>query len=350
MLANSANSCFNNCDTFLQLWAKPDYRSMRKYSTCQITFCLCPGYPLFCVASALEVLRHANRFCDVPYFFWTILCEDDKPLASSNGILMNPTCEIGSAPRSDFAVVVAGFEPIELDVPNIESWIRKAASAGSVIGGISNGGFVLAKTGLLKGYEATVHWEDFAAFSLTFPNVISRYQRYVVDRDRITCSGGTSTLDMFVEVVRDHLGSEISTKVSRQLLLQQYSGTAGDSEANSILNGSLHHSFRVQRALSLLDVSIDGNMSVSDLASRVGLSHRQLLRLFRREVGMTPSAVLAQRRLERARSLVLHSHLPLAAISSATGFSSQSHLTSAYKGHFGKTPAQHRRHHQIRHN
>ena len=152
---------------------------------------------------------------------------------------------------------------------------------------------------------------------------------------------------MFIEIVRQHLGSDISMQVSRQLLLQEFPGSAG-SDPNSILNGSHHFSFRVQRALGLIDVSIDGNLNVSDLASRVGLSRRQLLRLFRREVGMTPAAVLAQRRLERARSLVLHSHLPLATVSTATGFSAQSHLTSAYKNHFGTTPAQHRREYRMR--
>lgn len=321
---------------------------MADRSSCHVTFCLCPGYPLFCVASALEVLRHANRFCDEPFFSWSILCEGDEALPSSNGICISPTGSIDSAEDPDIAIVVAGFEPTVLQVPQIEKWIKNVAVAGCVIGGVSNGSFVLARNGLLKGYAATVHWEDFATFSVAYPDVSSRYQRYIVDRDRMSCSGGTSTLDMFLEIVRSFLGSHMSMTVSRQLLLQEFRDSAS-MDRNSILEGSHHYSFRVQRALSLIDVSIDGKMNVSELAARVGLSRRQLLRLFRREVGKTLAAVLAERRLERARSLVLHSHLPIAAIASAIGFASQSHLTSAYKDYFGTTPARHRRTRQIQH-
>jgi len=99
----------------------------------------------------------------------------------------------------------------------------------------------------------------------------------------------------------------------------------------------------VQRILGLLDADIAGSMTVNSLANKVGLSRRELLRLLRRETGQTPSDILNSRRLERARSLVLHSHLPLAAIANAVGFSSQSHLTMRYRQMYGVTPARHRR-------
>ena len=86
---------------------------------------------------------------------------------------------------------------------------------------------------------------------------------------------------------------------------------------------------------------------VSELASRIGVSRRELLRLFKKEIGKTPSEILNQRRLERAQSLVLHSHLSLAMVANTTGFSSQSHLTSKYRKRYGTTPAQHRREHRM---
>ena len=60
-------------------------------------------------------------------------------------------------------------------------------------------------------------------------------------------------------------------------------------------------------------------------------------------VNSTPSAVLARRRLDRARSLILNTRLPMAIIADSVGFSSQSHLTSSYRQRFGLTPAQQRR-------
>jgi transcriptional regulator GlxA family with amidase domain len=139
----------------------------------------------------------------------------------------------------------------------------------------------------------------------------------------------------------------LSLHVSRQMLLQEYT-QAGNNDGESIFDGSHHFSLRVQRALSLIDAGTEQRLNVAELAAQVGLSRRQLLRLFRREIGKTPAEVLMHRRLERAHSLVLHSHLPLAVVSSAVGFSSQSHMTSSFKKFFGTTPAEHRRSHQMR--
>ena len=110
-----------------------------------------------------------------------------------------------------------------------------------------------------------------------------------------------------------------------------------------VFDGSHHYSPKVQRILSLLDAGIDGPMTVNMLAEQVGLSRRELLRLLKRETGQSPSEILNMRRLERAKSLVQHSHLPLAAIAQAVGFSSQSHLTLRYREMFTVTPAQDRR-------
>ena len=314
---------------------------------CHITLCLCPGFPLFCIASALEVLRHANRFTDEQFYTWSLLCEDNEPIQDNNGLWLNPSTTIKDAVPSDMAFVVAGFEPTKIETPNIAAWLREQASTGRIVGGISNGGFLLAQAKLLEGFAATVHWEDFATFCVLYPQVKSRYQRYLFDRNRVTCSGGTSTLDLFIEIIRRDLGNDLSLTVSRQMLLQDYSNP-GKPESESILDGSHHFSFRVQRALSLIDPGVEQRMNVTQLAERVGLSRRQLLRLFRRETGKTPGEILMHRRLERAQSLILHSHLPIVAISSAVGFCSQSHLTSSYKKYFGITPAEHRRNHQMK--
>ena len=301
---------------------------------------------MFCIASALEVLRHANRFTEEPFYSWSFLCEDDEPIQSNNGLWLVPDTKIEDAISTGTAFVIAGFNPSQLQVPKLTNWLQTQASAGHTIGGISNGAFLLAQAKLLDGYAATVHWEDFASFCALHTNVRSRYQRFLIDRDRMTCSGGTSTLDLFLEIVRKDLGNDLSLIVSRQMLLREYT-QSGNVERDSIFDGSRHFSLRVQRALSLIDAGTEQRLNVGELAAKVGLSRRQLLRLFRREIGKTPAEILIQRRLERARSLVLHSHLPLAVVSTAVGFSSQSHLTSSYKKYFGTTPAEHRRTHQL---
>lgn len=311
-----------------------------------ITFCLCPQVPLFPIASAIEVLRHANRLADKPVYGWTFLCENDESVQDSNGLWLHPSCPIAQARDPDMAFIVAGAHANDLVQPQLLRWLQLQARHGRIVGGITNGAFQLASVGLLNHHAATTHWEDFESFCVLYPQVSAKYQRFVIDRKRITCSGGSATLDLFIEIVRLDHGPETALAVSRLMLLQDYS-LPRQSVDQLIFDGSHHYSPRLQRALSLLDAGVGQSINVSELAGRIGVGRRELLRLFKKEIGKTPSEILNQRRLERAQSLVLHSQLSLAMVASTTGFSSQSHLTSNYRKQYGTTPAQHRREHRM---
>lgn len=309
----------------------------------QLTFCLAPRLPLFGLVSALEVLRHANRMAAQEKYHWSFVTENDQGVEGSNGMWLQPSYRLRQAPDADMAFVVAGFTPWELSLPRLAKWLNSQGAAGVPLGGISNGGFVLAEMGLLDGYAATVHWEDFSTFYETYPLVKSRYQRFVVDGRRMSCSGGASTLEMFIEIVRSDLGEDIARRVSRQMVLGEYAVPDRGAEDSMLLADLQHYSPLVQRILNLLDAGIEGPMKVGALAERVGVSRRELLRLLQRETGRTPSDIINSRRLERAKSLVRHSPLPLASVADAVGFSSQSHLTVRYREKYGVTPARDRR-------
>lgn len=307
-----------------------------------IVFCLCAQLPLFCIASALEVFRHANRFSGKTVYRWTFLCENNEPIQDSNGLWLHPGAKIEDVNLVDAAFVVAGFNPLKQPSTQLKRFLIKEAKAGRIVGSISNGAFLLAESGLLEGRNATTHWEDFESFCVLYPQVRSRYQRFVIDENRMTCSGGTSTLDMFLEIVRRDFGNEVVLKISRQMLLRDFVDPPG-SAIKPVFDGAYHYSPRVQRALSLLDAGIEHKVNVELLARQSGLGRRELLRLFQKEIGMTPSSLLMQRKLERARSLILQTHLPIATIAAAVGYSSQAHLSESYRKNYSITPARHRR-------
>ncbi len=309
--------------------------------SCRIAFCLCPGLPLFSLASALDVLRHANRFAGREHYQWHLLTEGDQAVVDGNGLPLSPSIELAAIKKVDFAFIVAGFDAGQIDQPQLCRWLAWQARRDCIIGGISNGAFLLAATGLLNQHSATTHWEDFESFYLLFPETRARYQRFVIDRKRITCAGGSATLDLFIELVRQDLGNEIALKISRQMLLQEQSVVLPGTLSNR--TSRLQHSAPVQRALSLIEAGVGQSINVNELARRSGIGRRELLRLFRKELNSTPSQVLGRRRLDRARSLILNTALPMAAIADSVGFSSQSHLTSSYHRQFGITPAQQRR-------
>lgn len=95
----------------------------------------------------------------------------------------------------------------------------------------------------------------------------------------------------------------------------------------------------VRRTREYLAERMDVRVSLEDLAQAANLSRYHLLRVFKRTTGLTPHAFHVQRRVERAKSLLL-SGLPIAQVAADTGFVDQSHFTRAFKHLVGATPGQ----------
>lgn len=316
------------------------------HHTRHIAFALCQHLPLLAIASALEILRHTNRACGYEAYRWSLVSEDDLPVRDTTGLELTPSSTLRRLDKVDAAYVVAGFGAADLRAPKLEKWLMRQSMSGVTLGGISNGSYLLAKAGLLDGYQSTVHWEDFERFVQDYPTVHARYQRYVIDRKRHSCSGATSTFDLFLELIQREQGMDIALRVSSQMLLRNEPLSAQSSDL--LLQQNLQVTPRLQRAISALEASGDSPPSVSMLAEQLGMSRRTLRDLFQREIGLAPKQVLQIQRLSRAQALLRFSELTLSAISDATGFSSQSHMTSLYRKHYGITPAADRRQHHTR--
>ena len=85
---------------------------------------------------------------------------------------------------------------------------------------------------------------------------------------------------------------------------------------------------------------LDDELRLEHLSQLVGLGVHHFRRVFRRTFGQPPHRYLRERRLERARDLLLGTRDPVGMIALRTGFSDQSHLTRCFKRHFGTPPAE----------
>lgn len=302
-----------------------------------IAFALCPHLPLLAIASALELLRHANRAVGHEAYRWSLVSADDQPVLDTTGLTLAPTCALADLGAVHALYVVAGFGAAELQSPALLRCLRHYAKTRTALGGISNGAYLLARAGLLDGYQSTVHWEDFERFVHDYPAVRARYQRYVVDRQRFSCSGATATFDLFLQRIEVELGKEVALRVSMQLMLHGDPISARGREPAPAF--ALQLSPRLQRAISAIEASGDAPPSVASLARQLGMSRRSLYSHFQRELGIAPKQVLQRLRLNRVQALLQYSELSLSAIAEATGFSSQSHMGELYKRHFDTTPA-----------
>ena len=106
----------------------------------------------------------------------------------------------------------------------------------------------------------------------------------------------------------------------------------------SSLYGSKHRNEKLSKALSYMQETWEEPVSPSVIARQVGISTRQLERLFSRYLGMTPKTYMMVLRLERARVLLQQTQMRVIDVATACGFSTQSVFSKHYRRHFGIAP------------
>lgn len=296
------------------------------------------------VASALEPLRIANRMSGRSAFSWRVVSPDGDQIDASNGIPLvvdgGISREIAALSRGivpDFAFVVAGLEVEKRRHDLLVRWVRALAKRGVIVGGISTGAWILASAGILDGKACTLHWENIPAFAERFPGVEVRQELCVSDRNVLTCAGGTSAIDMMLHVVAERLGSEIAAAVAAQLILPAV--RALDQHQRGPIGRELHAvDGRLSDATRLMEESISTPIALADLAGRLGLSRRQLERLFERDLGKSPARYYLDLRLQHARHLLEQTDLRIIEVAMACGFASAAHFSKCFRQAYGRAP------------
>nr|WP_218646647.1 AraC family transcriptional regulator [Pseudomonas umsongensis] len=99
---------------------------------------------------------------------------------------------------------------------------------------------------------------------------------------------------------------------------------------------------RLQSVVAYMREHLAEDLSINQLAARAGVSPAHFRRLFDSAMGIAPHRYVMNLRLERALELLMQTDLPILHVALECGFSSQSHLTAAFKKEHGTTPAQFR--------
>lgn len=97
---------------------------------------------------------------------------------------------------------------------------------------------------------------------------------------------------------------------------------------------------QLEQVLEYIDTNLERAFSISELANALELSQYHFIRAFRNTLGQTPRHYVLQQRVSKAQELIQQGKLSLADIAYQLGFSSQSHMTTAFKQVLGTTPGQ----------
>ena len=304
-----------------------------------VTLLLVEGFSMMSVASAIEPLRSLNRLVDREAWRWRLASLDGGVLAASNGIPIPTEAAETALPGSQYFFVCGGLRIQSVDERRYLSILRKAARSGVRVGSLSTGTYLLARAGLLDGYRSTIHWENRPAFQEEFPDLVCTDKLYEIDRDRMTCSGGTAAMDLMLHLITERHGADLARRVANQFHHDRIRDER-DNQSGGRLERMSSLPPAVRNALKLMQRHVEDTISIAGIAEKVGMSPRQLERLFLRYLQTSPARYYLSLRIDRARELLLYSDRPVLEVAIAAGFTSTSHFAHWFKKLQGVRPSQ----------
>lgn len=301
---------------------------------------LLPAFNGLAAQAFIDPFRAANYLRGTTIYQWQFLSLDGQAVTASNGFVVGNTVGFSETQtRFDFLVVNASWTPEKYQDRQLQSWLRILAYQDTTLVGLDTGAFVLAFAGLMEGYRAVVHYEHNDAFGELFSNTQVDQVLFVVDRDRLTCCGGLAAVDLALEIIRIQQGIDLANAAARYIFQERLRpGEASQLSHNYEPIGSTVPEL-LRDAIILMERNLEKPLRLSKIAHDVGMSQRQLERLFNEFTGLTPMRYYINVRLYRARALLTQTELSIVEIASACGFNNTEHFTRSYKRYFKIVPS-----------
>jgi transcriptional regulator GlxA family with amidase domain len=276
-----------------------------------------------------------QRFCT-----WKMLGLSADPVHSSSGVAvcLDVTAEQVDLQAYDY-LVVFGSRTAERSKSLARYYaplLRRAARSGLSLVCVDNASFLLAQAGLLNGYKVALHWRHVPEFRAAFPRIDIRSEMiYCFDRDRISCSGGSAAIDMAVELLSRHCGRERALKGLADMLVDE---PRGEGHRLKSLEAEPEAGRHLSRAISLMRTLMADQLTVSELAGRLGIGRRHLDRLFVDRFKISAHDYWLAMRMDHVHWRVLNSNHSLAGIADEVGVGNASNLCRVFRKKFGYSP------------
>jgi transcriptional regulator GlxA family with amidase domain len=302
----------------------------------RIGFVLMPGFSLALLACAIEAFRLANDWSDTPPFVYTLFGLG-KEVRTDDGLAV-AVDELQSHASLDFVFLISSLNSAEFESQQLAGWLRRIARSGTVIAPLGAATVFVAKTGLLDGFRCTTHWRLHDQFAERFPRCRLVRDLYCFDRGRLTCAGGFSAMDLGLTLVSKLVKPTLAWEIAEFSMFSRIRSPS-DHQRTAVRWRYGIDDERVAASLELMEENIAIPMKLSAIALHVGISVRQLERLFRKELNKLPHQAYLDARMRRAHELLSQSDEAATSIALQCGFSDAAHFTRACKSYFGDTPA-----------
>lgn len=294
-----------------------------------------PEFPLNALILASEALRIANQNSGRELFRWRFVSEDGSPVRASNGMWMSADDSLQTMPPADYYLVFEGNLPVQRNSPKLLNQLRNVARFGATIGAVDTGSFALAQAGLVDDRQVVLHWEAVPSFKERFPQVGVNGQIYLMENQRITCAGGVATLDMMLDLIGRLKSPTLANEVANALVHTPRPATAPQRLDDRPKLAKLTLSDRI---LAVMERHLDFPLSLQEIADRLEVSHKTVLRECLRSFEETPMRLYLRIRLQASRNMLFYEEFSIKDVATACGFSYPSVFSRAFLAQFGMSP------------
>jgi transcriptional regulator GlxA family with amidase domain len=237
-------------------------------------------------------------------------------------------------------LLVADEAQAALKPANLRIVVERCRSA-PYWGGVGAGVLWLADAGVLNGVRTALPWALYADVDSVADHALFTPNLYEIDEQRLTCCGGAASIDFALTLVESIFGAAVQAQIKETLCIERVRGPEERQRvALQARFGALQP--KLTEAVTLMEANIEEPLSTDDIANLVGISRRQLERLFKQYLGSLPSRYYLELRLQRARLLLQSTNISIVQVGLMCGFSSGSHFSTAFGALFGNTPREER--------
>ena len=321
-------------------------RGSSSHKRLRIGFLLADRFTLSAFANFVDVLRLAADEADKsrPILCeWSVLSHNHSAIRSSCGVRVEPDTWLRDAGTYDYLVVVGGLIGDHSAISDeAVGYLRSAAGGKVPLIALCTGVFILQEAGLLQGYKCCVSWfhhQDFVDRFQTETPISDRI--FVVDRDRITCSGGQGAAHLAAFLVQRHIGQAAAVKSLNIMMIENV--LSGERPQPGPQFTRHIHDTLVKRAVLRMQQNIEVPKTTEELAGELKVGRRTLERRFQADLKQSPQKIYLELRLDRAMLRLRSTQDSITSIALACGFCDASHLVRVVKAEKGVTPAEYRR-------
>lgn len=308
------------------------------------------GVDLLDVTGPPEVFSLLQREVDDATGYHVVLAaETMDPVTTSAGVRVLPdtTFQEVSMRRIDTLLVPGAVEVDSqrrvhaITDPTVVAWVKALAGKTRRVASVCVGAHILAEAGLLDGKRATTHWSTAQQLAADHPSIeVDADPIFIRDHDVWTGAGISACLDLSLALVADDFGEATALRVARQLVMY-LKRPSGQSQFSVPLE-PVSTTRRIEDLRHYITRNIAEQLTVADLASHARVSERQLTRIFKTELGMTPAAYIESARVEVARNQLESTDATLERIASTCGFNTTDTLIRAFRRKLNTTPTEYR--------